>query len=100
MAWHDLAVPEPSLEAVVARRAEPLTAPVDGELVMLEPGSSRYFGLDAIGNRIWELIEHPRSLGDLCDTLQTEFEVTGETCRADVLAFVRQLEEAELVEIR
>jgi hypothetical protein len=93
-------VPDPSVDAVVVRRGEPLTAAVDGELVMLDVQSSRYFGLDAIGNRIWDLIAQPRSVGDLCEMLQTEFDVPGETCRADVLAFVKQLEEAELVEIR
>jgi coenzyme PQQ synthesis protein D (PqqD) len=89
-----------TLESVVARRAEPLTAPVDGELVMLDPRRSRYFGLDAVGHRIWELLESPRSVGALCTELQREFDVDAESCQGDVLAFLEQLEKAELVELR
>ena len=93
-------MPTLSPETVIARRAEPLTAPVDDELVMLDPRQSRYFGLDRIGQRIWELLERPQSVGELCAALEGEFDVSTETCRADVLAFLGQLEEAELLEIR
>jgi len=89
-----------TLESVVARRAEPLTAPVDGELVMLDPRRSRYFGLDAVGHRIWELLESPRSVEALCSELQGEFDVDAESCQGDVLVFLGQLAEAELVEVR
>jgi hypothetical protein len=87
-----------SLDSVVVRRGDPLTAPVDGELVMLDPRQSRYFGLDPIGHRIWDLLERPRSVDALCSELQGEFEVPAETCHADVLAFLEQLEDAELIE--
>ena len=97
MIWRMAAL---SLDTVVVRRAEPLTAAVDDELVMLDPRQSRYFGLDAIGHRIWELLEGPRSVDALCSALQDEFEVTAEACRADVLAFLQDLTDAELVEIR
>jgi len=88
-----------SLDAVVARRPEPLTAPVDGELVMLDPRQGQYFGLDRIGHRIWELLERPQPIDALCAALQAQFDVSAETCRADVLRFVEQLADAELVEI-
>jgi hypothetical protein len=89
-----------SPEAVVARRAEPLTATVDGELVMLDPRTSRYFALDAIGLRVWELLEQPRSVAAVCEALQDEFDVSQEACRRDVLAFLEQLQQAELLEVR
>ena len=57
-------MPELTLEAVVVRRGEPLTAEVDEELVMLDPREGRYFGADRIGRRIWELLEQPRTVDD------------------------------------
>jgi hypothetical protein len=87
-------------EAVVARRSEPLTATVDGELVMLDPRTSRYFALDAVGLRVWELLEQPHSVAALCKALEDEFDVSPEACRRDVLAFLEQLETAELLDIR
>jgi hypothetical protein len=89
-----------SPDAVVTRRAEPLTATVDGELVMLDPRTSRYFALDAIGLRVWELLEEPRSVAALCEALEGEFDVSPDACRRDVLAFLEQLENAELLDAR
>ena len=93
-------MPALSPETIVARRAEPLTAEVDDELVMLDPQQSTYFGLDQIGKRIWELLERPLSVNELCSVLQGEFDVAAETCRSDVLALLEQLRDAELLEIR
>jgi coenzyme PQQ synthesis protein D (PqqD) len=94
------AVPDLALETVIARRPDPLTAPVDDELVMLDTRKSVYFGLDRIGRRIWDLLDQPRPIGALCKTLEGEFDVSPETCRDDVLAFVGQMAEAGLVEVR
>jgi PqqD family protein of HPr-rel-A system len=93
-------VPGLSLDALVARRAEPLTATVDGELVMLDPRTGQYFALDAVGLRVWELLEQPRSVAALCEALQGEFDVSPEACRRDVLAFLGQLQKAELLDVR
>jgi Coenzyme PQQ synthesis protein D (PqqD) len=87
-------------QTLVARRPDALTAAVDDELVMLDVRSSTYFGLDRIGRRIWDLIERPTSVGDLCATLEREFDVDEETCLADVRAFVAQLQAADLVDVR
>lgn len=66
---------------------------------MLDPRQSTYFGLDAIGRRIWALLERPLSVDELCRTLESEFDVTAADCRADVLAFLEQLDQADLLEI-
>ena len=87
-------------ETVIARRGEPLTAAVDDDLVMFDAERGEYFGLDRIGRRIWELLETPRSVDELCTALTAEFEVTDETCRAEVGTFVERLHDAELVELR
>lgn len=88
-----------SLETVVVRRAEPLTASVDGELVMLDPRRSEYFAIDSIGSRIWELLERPLAVGQVCSKLEDEFDVAPQTCRADVLAFLEELRRAELLDV-
>jgi hypothetical protein len=93
-------MPALSPDTVVARRADPLTARVDDDLVMLDPGQSQYFALDRIGRSIWELLDEPRSVDALCTELQAQFRVEAETCRNDVLAFLEELSEAGLLEIR
>lgn len=87
-------------DTVIARSPFPLTAPVDDELVMLDTGSSTYFGIDRIGRRIWALLEEPTSIRAICAELQPEFDVSEGQCLADVTAFLDQLKSAELVEVR
>jgi hypothetical protein len=87
-------------ETVIARRGEPLTATVDEDLVMFDAERGEYFGLDRVGRRIWELLETPRSMGELCGALEAEFDVTPEACRADVGAFIENARDAALVELR
>ncbi len=69
-----------------------LHAPVGADgAVMMSVQGGQYFGLDVVGARIWELLETPQSIGQLCDRLCAEFEVEAETCVADVLTFADQL---------
>jgi Coenzyme PQQ synthesis protein D (PqqD) len=88
------------LDSVVVRNREPVTADVDGTAVMMSLLQGKYYGLDAVGTRIWELIEQPISARQLCDRLMEEFAVDAETCERDVLDFVRELAAEKLVEVR
>jgi hypothetical protein len=90
---------ELSLDSVAARRPDALSARVDDELVLLDPRTSLYFGLDRVGRRVWDLLEEPRSIGELCATLEQEFDVAPEDCHADVIGFVARMAEADLVEL-
>ena len=81
----------------LVRSDEPLTALVDGETVMLSPSEGAYFALDSVGTRIWELLEQPRTIDELCETLCSEYDVELEPCRHDVAELVDQLREAKLL---
>lgn len=66
---------------------------------MLDPTTSRYYRLDPIGLRVWELLDQVRSVDAICGALEPEFEVSAERCRADVITFLDRLEHAGLVEL-
>lgn len=91
---------ELSLSTVLVRSDEPLTATIDDEIVMLDSRQSMYFGLDATGATIWELLERPRTVGEVCAELIEQYEVDLAACQRDVLAFAADLVEAGLVETR
>ena len=93
-------MPRLALDTVVVRSSAPITAPVDEEMVVLVPRDSRYLAFDAVGRRVWELLEKPQSVEQLCGTLQAQYDVTPETCESDVLAFLEQLADSHLIEIR
>ena len=82
---------------VYVRSSQPLQAEVDGEIVMLDPASSKYFGLADTGARIWELLAEPKSVNDLVAALTAEYEVDDDTCRTQVTTFLDTLGAAGLV---
>ena len=87
------------LDSLVARGESLMSSDLDGETVMMSIESGKYYGLDDIGSRIWALVEQPLSVGNLCDTLMTEFEVDRETCQQHVLEFLEELRDESIVTI-
>jgi len=85
--------------STLVRSPRPLTATVDDEIVMLSPDRGAYFGLNAVASRIWSLLGEPVTIDALCVALTAEYQVDELTCRREVLAFLRELDRAELVEI-
>ena len=86
-------------DSIVQRATLPLSAAVDGEIVMFHPDRGAYFSLGDVGSRVWELVEKPISVVELCDTLSEEYDVEPERCRVEIEAFVAQLHDAGLVEL-
>ena len=76
---------------VVVRDPDMIAAEMDGDLVMMSIERGEYFGVGGVGPRVWELLEAPHSVDDLCAVILREYEVDESTCRRDVLAFVEQL---------
>jgi hypothetical protein len=87
------------LDTVVAQIEELVSSDLDGETVMMSVKNGKYYGMDAIGSRIWALIKQPRSVSELCDILLTEFNVDRERCEKDVLIFLNKLAEDNLIRI-
>jgi hypothetical protein len=83
--------PEKEDTMMIQRQGDWLSAKVGEELVMMSAASGCYLGLTEVGARIWELIETPQEMDALCGKLQEEFDVSTETCRTDVEAFLSEL---------
>jgi hypothetical protein len=82
---------------VVSRSEEPVSAEVDGTVVMMSIDQGMYFGLEGVGSRIWALIEQPRSVRDLCGALTQEFDIDAESCHHEVVEFLEELLDAQLI---
>ena len=70
------------------RTSEFIAADVADELVLLHTVSWYYFEFDKIGTSIWTLLDAPRSLPSLVETLRMEFDVDETRCSADTKAFL------------
>ncbi|HEX3918954.1 MAG TPA: PqqD family protein [Caulobacteraceae bacterium] len=69
-----------------------LAAQVGDELVMMSAESGSYIGLNNVGARVRELLEAPADFSQICATLTGEFDVSEDTCRAEVESFLADLE--------
>ncbi len=85
------------LDTVVTRNDEPVAVEVDQKVVMMSVDQGMYFGLEGTGPRIWALLEQPRSVRQLCESLIHEFSVDPDVCRREVGAFLEELRRAQLV---
>jgi hypothetical protein len=68
-----------------------LAARVGDEILMMSAEKGLYLGLDAVGARIWDLLESPRDTDEICAHLVREYVVAPGTCRAEVDVFIDQL---------
>ncbi len=62
-----------------------------GEAVLLQLGSGTYFGLDAVGTRIWHQLAEHLSTEAIVPALLQEYEVDERQLRLDINALVEQL---------
>ena len=76
-----------------------LASNIGGETVILGLNGGRYYGLDDVGARIWQLIQQPTEVRAIADTLVREYEVGRERCEADVVALLEKMIAAGLVEV-
>ena len=81
----------------VARAGTALSAEVGGELVALDVNRGVCYGLNHVGTRIWQLLETPRFVREIVDTLLSEYDVPREACAEQTLNLLRDLLAAELV---
>lgn len=70
-----------------------------GEAVILNLKSGVYYGLDAVGARIWNLIQVPMTVDDIRDALLKEYDVEPGRCERDLLALLQELAAKGLIEV-
>lgn len=72
---------------------------LDGEAVLLELDSGRYFGLNETGTRMWLLLQEHGSVEPALRAMLGEFDVAEDHLRREMLSFVDALCAQRLVEI-
>ena len=85
--------------SVVSSVRSQLSSDLGGETVILHLDRGMYFGLNEVGSRIWQLVQEPTSIADICAALMAEYEVDAERCERVVLHLVQELTAAGLAEI-
>jgi hypothetical protein len=80
------------------RKQDVLAAGLHDEIVMMDIEKGKYFTLNPVGTVIWNLLESPKSLEELCVELIKEFEVEPQTCLEETSAYLENLLKLGLIE--
>lgn len=81
----------------IMRRTDLLANQLNNDLIILHHETGKYLHAGPVGNRIWKLIEQPATLAELHRELLEIYNVDTETCRIELLEFVQQLLEEQLI---
>ena len=87
-----------TLESKVTFDTDVLFRDLDGEAVILNLKTGKYFGLDELGTRMWSLLIEYGQVEPAYRALLDEYEVTPEQLRDDLLAFIDNLASHDLLQ--
>ena len=82
--------------SVVATQAQ-ISTELDGETVILNTNTGKYFTLDGVGTEVWRYLQEDVEVAVLCQKVEARYDVAPERCRADVLTLLQDLSAAGLV---
>lgn len=89
-----------SMNSMVVVAKDLVSADLGDEIAILHLDNGVYYGLDAVGARIWDLIQQPKRVEELCESILKEYDVEPERCKNDFLDLLEELESQGLVEIK
>lgn len=87
-------------DSIVTVSPRQISSAMGAEQAILQLDSGKYFGLNPVGARVWQLMAEPRKVSEVLDTLLAEYEVPADRCRADLFALLQKLQKAGLIEVR
>lgn len=65
---------------------------IDDDLVMMGPNDNLFYGVNAMGTKIWSLLEcNSLSLSEICEVIQRDYDVHEQQCIDDVTRFVEEM---------
>ncbi len=64
---------------------------LDGDAVLLDLGSGKYFGLNLVGTHIWQALEAGATVAELHAAVLADFDVDAATARAELEALLGDL---------
>lgn len=87
-------------QTIVVAGKNQLFCDLGGEAAILNTRTGMYYGLDAVGARVWSLIQRPQTVQNVTETLLNEYDVEPGRCERDLLALLNQLFAEGLIEVQ
>lgn len=88
-----------SVQSIVVASHQQVSCPLGDESAILSLTNTVYYGLNPVGTRVWNLLQKPRSIGELRDALVDEYDVEAERCERDLLELLEKMSAEGLIEV-
>jgi hypothetical protein len=79
------------------RNSKTISGRLHDEMVMMDMEQGKYFSLNQTATVIWELLETPLTMEELCDRLMDEYDVDREQCLEEVKEYIEEMKGLGLV---
>ena len=89
-----------SLHSIVSAAPEQVSCPLGDEAAILNLNNTVYYGLNPVGARVWNLLQQPRSVGELRDALLKEYDVEPGRCESDLLELLEKMRTEGLIQVQ
>jgi hypothetical protein len=91
--------PALELSSVVQRVPHVRFEVFDDEMLAIDGESGYCYSLNEVAGRVWQLIETPTDLREVCRQLSPQYAVDSATFQQDVIELVQQLKEYGLLRV-
>lgn len=88
-----------SANTILCQSNKVVSTNLDDEAVMMSIERGNYYGLDSVGNDIWQFLAEPKSFRELCCHIISKYSVEKTTCEKDIEEFLTEMISEELISI-
>lgn len=83
----------------ISKNLELKTIDVYNEKGIMNEKTKKFFMMNEIGNRVWDLIEKPKKVSDIIKILISEYKVDYKKCEESIIRFLSNLKSVNLINI-
>lgn len=86
-------------ETTISRSQDQVSKKLEAATIIMHIEEGKYYNLNRVASRIWEIIDQPKTISQLMDQLLSEFEITQEDCERDLKELVANLTDLGLIQV-
>lgn len=85
------------MKVIYRRNSRTISGRLHDELVMMDLEQGKYFSLNPVATRVWDLLEKPMDSAEICSVLMDEYDVNAEQCVIEVEELLEEMGKMGLV---
>lgn len=86
-------------DTTVVAAAGQLAGNLGEEVVIAGVSTGRFYGLNEVASRVWQLIQKPMLFGELKRALSEEYDAPPERLAADLVMLIERMHNEKLIEV-